>query len=363
MNIHLSVVAEYASEWNAALHPAHCPNCRASFLVPASAGAPLCPNCLAARLEPLPALERDAPPELIVPFSVPDATLRANVERWLRDVPFKPPTLNSQALEKSRVAVFLPLYLADTSVWGAWQAQMGFDYLVASSEERFNGNGWATHRVNETRTRWEARAGDIARKYENVPAPALGHHARMMNELGANSEQLSYDLSRAVTFSSEALGTALVRAPEIAPDEAWQTAQKEVERRAGKDCQTAAGAEHHEQFVLRGVYGDANWTLLLLPMYVMSYSSDDGKVLPVRVNGQTGFVSGVKRASISRAMNWTIPIAAVAIVMLGVTLIFSFAALQNEHVVPFAILLMLVTLGLALAAPVPVIRAWAYNRQ
>jgi hypothetical protein len=144
--------------WSAALHPAHCPHCHASFLVPDNAGVPMCPNCLAARLEPQPTLEHDAPPELIVPFVVPAPTISANLERWLRGIPFKHASLNLRALNTRLARVFMPLYLADVSVWGVWQAQMGFDYLVASSEERYDGKAWVTQRVNETRIRWESRA-------------------------------------------------------------------------------------------------------------------------------------------------------------------------------------------------------------
>jgi hypothetical protein len=347
-----------------AMHPAHCKNCRADFLVPSNAGAPICPNCLAARLEPLPALQADAPPELVIPFAVSDATLNANLERWLRDIPFKPASLNTRALRQNLVRVFLPMYLADARAYGTWQAQMGFDYLVASSEERFDGKAWVTQRLNETRVRWEPRAGELARKYENVPAPAMEPHARWMVYLGAaNWREPPFDTSRAIAFTAEALNNALVRAPDIAPNAAWQFAREQLERRAARECETAANAQHHEKFELRATYGEPHWTLLLLPTYVTRYIGDDGKLIPVRVNGQSGFVSGVKRASMKRAQLWSIVMGAVALGAFLLTVLLGIAgALYDAFVLP-ALLVLGVTFLLCLAAPAPILIAWQFNRQ
>ncbi len=355
---------ELAERWGTLLFAGHCPNCGATFLVPAQAGAPPCPNCLAARLEPQPALDRDTPPELVLPFTVSQPVLHANLERWRRDIPFRAASLNPRQLYAHLIRVFIPLYLADARVWGAWQAQMGFDYLVASSEERFDGKAWVTHRVNETRVRWEARAGDLTRKYENVPAPALEHHHLLMRALGGqDGGEPPYDLSRAEPYAASLMANSYVHAPDIAPNAAWISARLEIERRAAADCQTAAGAQHHSQFVLRAAYGEPEWTLLLLPAYVTYYEGDDSKLLPVRINGQTGFVSGVKRASIRRAQGWTIGIGLGTLALFLTTLFVGIAALQNAALNGLALLLLVLTLGALLVVPIPLIIAWQYNRR
>lgn len=355
--------AELDAAWGV-MHPAHCKNCGAGFLAPSSAGAPICPNCLTARLEPIPALQGDAPPELIVPFAVSDATLTANLERWLRDIPFKPASLNVNALRAHMTRVFLPLYLADARAYGTWQAQMGFDYLVASSEERFDGQTWVTQRLNETRVRWEPRAGELTRGYENLSAPALEQHPRRMFELGAsNGREPPYDTSRAVPFSADALTGALVRAPDLAPNAAWQYAREQLERRAARECETAANAQHHEKFELRAVYGEPHWTLLLLPTYISSYAGDDGKWIPVRVNGQSGYVSGIKRASMKRARVWSIVIGALALGAFLLTVLLGIAGALNDTFVFPALLVLVATFLLCLAAPAPLIMAWQFNQQ
>jgi len=350
------------ADWGATLHPAQCGNCHAAFLVPAHAGAPLCPNCFAARLEPNPALEHTELPELILPFSVAESTLHANLERWLRDIPFKSATLNLNALRARLTRVFMPMYLADAEVQGTWNAQMGFDYLVASSEERFHSGQWISQRINETRVRWEPRAGEIARAYENVSAPAVENHARLMSALGEGNTP-ALDTTRAISFSPEAISNALVRAPEIANDNAWQFAEREVERRAASDCQTAANAQHHEQFNLRAAFGEPHWTLLLLPMYVTSYSDDDKKWLAVRVNGQTGFVTGEKRASIKIARRWALLLGGIALLAFLFIAFIALTARQVSQLSVFAGMLLFVMLCLCLAAPVPLIIAWQYNQK
>lgn len=347
--------------WNAALHPAHCGNCHAAFLLPANAGAPWCPNCFAARLEPIPALALNAAPELILPFNVADATLQANLERWARDIPFKASNLNGRDLRAKLTPVFVPMYLADRSVWGTWSAQMGFDYLVASSEERYNGSGWVSQRLNETRIRWEPRLGEIAREYENLPAPALEGHAQLMFHLG-DAKALPFDTSRAVPFADEMLQNALVRMPEIEPDAAWNVAVHELERRAGNDCQIAANAQHHEKFSWHVLFGTPHWTLLLLPMYVTSYTGDDNKAIPVRVNGQTGLVSGVRRASMKNARRWTLLLGGIAALAFLLGVIVVVVSFITPEVQAAAGVLLVLTLVLCLAAPVPLIVVWQYNR-
>jgi hypothetical protein len=204
----------------------------------------------------------------------------------------------------------------------------------------------------------------ITRKYENIPAPALTQYDEFVTAPGSpNARELPFDVTRAVPFSAEALDNALVQAPDTTPDAAWQSARQELERRAGNDCQMAAGAEHHEQFVLRAAFGTPNWTLLLVPIYVTSYVGNKGELIPVRVNGQTGLVSGAKLASTARAMRWTIILAGLAIFVFGLAILFTFAAEQNQALDSMAVLLLLITFALCLAAPVPLIRVWQYNRR
>ncbi len=354
---------ELDAAWGA-MHPAHCKNCHAEFLVAANVGAPVCPNCLAARLEPIPALQADAPPELVIPFAVSDATLNANLERWLRDIPFKAAALNVNALRAKLTRVLTPMYLADARAYGTWQAQMGFDYLVASSEERFDGAHWVTQRLNETRVRWEPRAGELTRAYENLVAPAIEQHARWMLALGARDwREPPFDSSRAVAFAADALTNALVRAPDIAPNAAWQFAREQLERRAARECETAANAQHHEKFELRAAYGEPHWTLLLLPTYVTSYVDDDGKWIPVRVNGQSGFVSGVKRASLRRAQKWSIGLGVVACALFLVVIALGAASARDDRLVLPALFVWGVTFLFCLAAPAPLLVAWQFNRQ
>jgi hypothetical protein len=272
--------------------------------------------------------------------------------------------MNPRALHARLTRVLLPLYLADASVWGTWQAQVGFDYLVASSEERFDGKTWVSQRVNETRVRWEPRVGDITRKYENLVAPALEQHSRLMLALGATpSNSLPYELALARPYTPEMLGGACVQLPEIAPNAAWHFAQENLERRAAQECEQAAGGQHHEQFVLHAAYGEPVWTLLLLPVYVTSYSDDDNKWIPVRINAQTGFVSGPRRASQKQARRWSLALAALAGFAFVLTLVVSLAAISNRDLVPPAGLVLLLTFFLCLAAPVPLLSAWEFNRR
>lgn len=352
--------AEISNAWVYAA----CPNCRATFYAPRENITRECPNCFSARLDAHKPPPFDAPPELVVPFSIAPNTLEYLYERWLRGMWFKPRELNVSNLVERSMQLYLPLWLVDANVNGQWQAQMGFDYLVASTQERFDGAQWTTQKLNETRVRWETRAGEIARRIQNVSVPALNDHTRWMNGIGATQWlEPPFDLARAVPIAPDTLQKTIFRAPEIPPFSAWNRARDFFPTRAARECKEAANAQHIDHFQINAEYDSQNWTLLLLPLYVSAYRADDGKIQRVFVNGQSDVVNGVKRASMRRAQN----IAALLFLAAALTFLAALAvglfATRAQELLGLAILLVLLTFALAVAACAPILYVWQFNRQ
>lgn len=351
--------ADIRAVWQADLQAAGCLTCGVAHLMPEGwpVSPALCPACLAETLEPQPARLRPEPPESVVSFSAvltPDY-LSSALTAWLRGVWLRPSDLRVERLLSRLMRVYVPMWLVDGQVVGAWRAQMGFDYQVESTQERFDEDqGWTARRLIETQVRWEPRAGWLERTYHNLAVPALERReeAALMARLGP------YELDRTSAYTPTAVANAAVRVPSLLPEEAWPLARAALDRSAAADCQQAAGAQHNDEFSLDVDYGNLNWTQLLLPCYVTYYEDDAGRPVPVWVNGQSGQIGGERRASLRKAWLATGTLGAIAVLnfFLGALL----ALLGAETL---ASLLMTSGFFLTLVAASPVLWAWQFNQR
>ena len=210
--------------------------------------------------------------------------------------------------------------------------------------------------MTETRVRWEPRVGRLNRAYENVAAPALDDHRALMARLG------NLNLSQRTGYSPEAVAGAVVRFPSLEPEAAWPGVAAAFVRAAQAECRQAASADHIRDFVLQAEYSDLNWTLLLLPAYVTWYQEGE-RIWPVLVNGQNGCVSGVRQASARKANVTSLVLGAVGLLLflVGGGLALLGAALPPAAMVGLVILV--IGLLLAVAAPIPAIGIWVFNRR
>jgi hypothetical protein len=177
-----------------------------------------------------------------------------------------------------------------------------------------------------------------------------------MAQLGA------YTQDAAGPYQAEVMAAAVVRVPSLEPEAAWPFARARLDERVAADCQAAAGAQHVEQMRLAVEYGGRHWTQLLLPLYATAYQDDDGNWIPVLINGQTGRISGVRRASQRLGWQWTGLLAAVAVVLFLVGAAISAAGALVPPLLAVGGALMVLSFILGLLAPIPAIWAWQHNR-
>lgn len=351
-----SLVENPAALWQKELHPAGCERCGQAFLIETSPQGVICPNCLGSRLQPQPVRLRREPPELLLPFEISAASLRANLTEFVGGVWLKPDDFNPETLLQRIRPVFWPMWLVDSVVVGHWQAELGFDYQVKSSQESFANGRWNTREQIETRIRWEARLGQLNRRYENTVAPALSRQNELQAHLGG------YRLDKAVPYNADKLEAAAVWIPDMQTANAWPGAQFSLKRAAEEEIRQAGSAQHLRNLALQASYENLNWSQLLLPMYVTYYHDDAGQPVPVYLNGQTGKVSGLRLASQSKGWQWagiTLGVAA-GLFLLGL-LLTAFATLLPPAMIIGALLMIIALLGGALAV-IPAVWPWQWNR-
>jgi hypothetical protein len=354
---------DFNAEWGVDLEAATCDNCDWSFLLPPGDSALDCPHCFHGKLERLDDATGDLsyshPPELVVPFSIPQDRLKLVLDKFARGIPFPPGDLQTQALTDRLQKVFLPMWLIDTEARASWQSEVGFNYDVVSHQDRFSDRqgGWTSERVTETRARWEPRMGNLARKYENIPAPALEEHAHITAQLD------EYDLASAEDYAADSIETASVRLPDRTPEDAWPDAVPVLRARAAEECRHAAGADHQRDFRWNPDFSKKNWTQVLLPALTTYYLDDDLSPQPVIIQGQTAKISGARRASMKRARSASLVMALVASVLGFPSLIVSVLPLVSVGIRSTAGCTLALAFLLGISAIVPIAVAWQFNRR
>lgn len=343
--------------WGLALQPTGCPQCGQVYLLPQGEAGVLCPNCAGADLQPQPAHLRSEPPEKIVPFQVQRAGLKAIFGQFVRGVWLHCDEFNPDTLLERAVPVFVPMWLVDSDLQGSWQAEMGFDYQVKSSQEAYSGGSWRTREVLENRVRWEPRLGQVDLRYDNSAVPAMSDHERLSQRVG------NYNLKSSRAYDPGLVGSAALRAPDVDTAQAWPLAKDALEQRLAQDCLQAAGAQHLRRFSCKISYTQERWTQLLMPLYFSWYSDDDGRRYPVYVNGQSGRVGGIRLASQRKGWQWAGILAAAAV---GVFLLALLGFLLTS-LFPPAAAIGAVLAGIALlvgaAAIIPAVWPWQWNRR
>ena len=340
------------STWQRPLQGAICEYCDWSYLLSPAEEMPICPHCYQTTLTPLgdDDLDQNSAPELILPFAVVDDHVQEQLHSFCKSFRFTPRDLQAKNLQNRLRRVFIPSWLVDSDVTAFWQAEAGFDYQVVSHQESFQNNGWHSREVQETKIRWEARAGQLQRHYDNVSAPALEEIGGVQAHLG------SFARKEAVTYQQEMLEKSLIRLPNRDRIDAWPDTHPKFKELAAAECRDAARADHIRQYKWQAQYENQQWSLLLLPVYSTYYFDDHQQPVPILLNGRTGQFSGIKRASMKKAKRATTILAILAGLLFLLTLALLF--LGSSLLLLTAVLTFFVGIG----AILPIAYVSRFNR-
>jgi hypothetical protein len=114
---------------------------------------------------------------------------------------------------------------------------------------------------------------------------------------------------------------AFVRLPDRTPQDAWPEALSALQAAASEECRLAAGADHIRDYNWSPQVSNQIWTLLLLPVYATYYLDDERAPQPVFVHGQSGAVSGSRRASVKRGQRLALILIGVAVALFLLSLL------------------------------------------
>jgi hypothetical protein len=358
----MTTMSDWRQGWQRPLNLIACEECETIFLRPPEISGERCAACGQAGLTPLDAVEdkpaHTQPPELILPFKLSPTDIARPLADFARSFWFTPSDLTAERLRGRLQKVYLPLWLVDAQINALWSAETGFNYQVVSHREQYSDGRWRTEQVEETRIRWEQRAGRIEKEYHNQTAPALEKEAALQQRLGA------HNLSAAQPFAPALLDEAVVQLPDRPPEDAWTDAAVGFQRQAMADCQRADQADHLREFHWSPDYANKHWTQLLRPLYTTYYLDDDNQPWPVLVHGATGKLYGRQRASMKRAKQTALLIGAAAALIFVVSLLLLIIGFYaSELLLAAAALGLIAAVGTAAVALVPPLVVWNNNRR
>ncbi|MEQ8172070.1 MAG: hypothetical protein ABRQ38_24470 [Candidatus Eremiobacterota bacterium] len=345
------------NSWCDHLVSAGCIKCGHAHLIAKEFLEQKCPCCYEGNLEHQPARLRKEPPEYIIPFSKTKEDIKPVIEHFTKGIWLKPDDFNHSKMMERLIPIYRPVWLVDSDVKGMWKGETGFDYQVKSSQESFDGGQWNTKEVIRTNIRWEPRAGEICRHYDNINLPASDDHKRLTDMAG------DYDITCATSYSEYEKLDITIRIPDLTPESIWPDVKNSINNKASEECRVASSAQHIRAFAFKGNYESLNWTQLLLPLYSTCYKDDKGKYHPVYINGQTGAIGGIRLASQKKGWGWTggLLITGIITFILGL-LVF----LGGSVFPPLAILgafLILMSFIPSILSIFPVISTWRWNKK
>jgi hypothetical protein len=353
---HATFTQDSVSIWGVPLIIAGCSACEHAFLVPSLSTDMVCPNCAQASLNPQAAQLQSEPPELAVPFVIQTSQVSQKLIEFTQKPWLKPEDFKHENLIARLQKVFLPMWLVDCQISGQWQGEAGFNYQVKSSQEFFQGGSWQSRDITKTRVRWEPRLGLLTRMYNNVAVPAMNGYTQFADRIG------KYRLDQAQTYQKDNLAEAVIRIPDLSPQNAWPIAQDNLKQIALKDCQQAVSADYLRNFSISAEFNNPHWTQLLLPLYFTWYRSDDGETIPIFIHGQSGNISGARLASRQKGLRSAAIAAGIAVLLFLLTLIFAAAAALFPFLSIPALLFGFTAFFTLAFALVPALYPWQWNR-
>lgn len=360
-----------SQSWGKAVELVHCEFCKWHYLLSEDKLPCDCPHCYRA------ALASEGSPKfssltqfskLVLDFTVTPETLSERILQFKRGIPFAPTDLEPNQLQTRLQQVYLPLWLVDSQVQATWETEVGFNYDIVTHKDSYHEKrGWSSEQITKTRIEWEKRLGTLARAYNKIATSAFQKPGELKPLLK------NYDLTTKQPYTSQVIASGFVCLPTISQNKAWPHAAQVIGQTAIEECQKASRADHIRDFTWQPTYHNRQWTLLLLPLYSSYYFDDEQQRQPVLLHGQSGLISGKRRASMQRAKRFSLLLITIAITialfsLLAFALSSSTVVLEAAMIGLSAGLLDVAMIGLSIAllvgllALLPLVIVWYFNR-
>lgn len=269
---------ESSRGWEADRIAVQCQSCRAISLFDPAHVAKNCEFCGSPAIIPQQAVRAPIVPESLLPFRIPESTVREDIRRWYRSRWFAPNRLKSRALTDTLHGLYIPYWTFDAKVFARWQAEAGYYYYETVRR------GGKTERVRKVR--WEPAAGSLEHFFDDEPVPATqGVNLSMLRKVEPfpTDSLVPYDPGYVAGWVVEQYQIDLVAAAEHA--------RRSMDAKLRTMCAAEVPGDTHRNLRVQADYSGQTFKHILVPIWVVGYNYG-AKTYQVLVNGFTGRMAG-----------------------------------------------------------------------
>ena len=259
-----------------------CPNCGAEITLDEATHASECPFCATPVVTDT-GTHRQIKPRGVLPFALDERTAHQAMNDWLGRLWFAPNGLKDYARKGRKMeGIYVPYWTFDAETTSRYRGEQGIIYYETRTVMRDG----RPEQVQVARTRWRAKAGAVARFFDDVLV------------LGSTSLPKSYtdalqpwDLAALEPYQPGYLSGFRSEAYTVELTDAFKDARAQMDRVIERDVRFDIGGDRQRIHHIETQLSDVTFKHILLPVWTAAYKYQ-GQSYRFVVNGRTGQVRG-----------------------------------------------------------------------
>jgi hypothetical protein len=269
--------------WQTPTRTVQCRSCKAVSVFEAGRVAQNCDFCGSPALVDYEEIKAPIRPQSVLPFKVPEASVREQIRRWYAGKWLAPSALKSKALVDTVHGVYLPYWTFDAHVVCPWEADAGHYYYTT---EAYRDNKGRTRTRQVRHVRWEAASGEVKHFFDDEPiAGTQGISLDLLKgiEPFPTNDLVPYDTAYVSGFVVEHYKVVLV--------DAAQRSREAMTQKLREMCAAAVPGDTYRNLQIRPTFSGQTFKHILVPVWLLTYNYG-ARAYQVVVNGYTGRMSG-----------------------------------------------------------------------
>ncbi len=204
--------------WETERRTVQCRSCKAVSVFDPKRVGQRCEFCGSPELVDYEEIKSPIRPQSLLPFRVPESTVREQIRRWYKSKWLAPGSLKTRALVDTVAGVYIPYWTFDAQVVCPWEAEAGHYYYTTEEYRDDKGN---TQLRQVQHVRWEPASGVIDHFFDDEPVPGTQGVSRALLrqvEPFPTKELVPYDTSYLSGFVVEHYQVVLLDAAKASED-------------------------------------------------------------------------------------------------------------------------------------------------
>ncbi|PYR79009.1 MAG: zinc ribbon domain-containing protein [Acidobacteria bacterium] len=278
----LRELPDEARGWQVERRTVQCRSCKAvSVFDPARVGQ-RCEFCGSPELVDYQEIKAPIRPQSLLPFKVPESTVREQIRRWYKSKWLAPGSLKTRALVDTVRGVYIPYWTFDAQVVCPWNAEAGHYYYT--TESYMEGGRTQTRQVRQVR--WEPASGVVRHFFDDEPVP--GTHGVSQALLRQVEPFMTNELT---PYDTAYLSGFIVEHYQVVLLDAAKASQEQMTRKLYDLCAAQIPGDTFRNLQIQPTYSGQTFKHILVPVWLLTYTYA-AKVYQLIVNGHSGRMAG-----------------------------------------------------------------------